>query len=75
MAYLGPQRLRGADLRRVPVRPSDKRKEGAHPWVNTVIGGLFAVTVWVITGVFPLSFMIAMAWGCDSTRETLDGER
>ena len=51
--------------------PSDKRKEGAHPWVKTAIGGLFAATVWVITWVFPLSFMIAMAWGCDSNARNL----
>ena len=47
--------------------PSDKRKEGAHPWVKTAIGVLFGLTVWVVTWVFPLSFMIAMAWGCDSS--------
>ena len=51
--------------------PSDKRKEGAHPWVKTAIGVLFGLTVWVITWVFPLSFMIAMAWGCDSSARAL----
>ena len=51
--------------------PSDKRKEGAHPWVKTAIGALFGATVWVITWVFPLSFMIAMAWGCDSSARAL----
>ena len=51
--------------------PSDKRKEGAHPWVKTAIGVLFGVTVWVVTWVFPLSFMIAMAWGCDSSARQL----
>ena len=51
--------------------PSDKRDQGAHPWVKTAIGALFAATVWVITWVFPLSFMIAMAWGCDSSARAL----
>ena len=51
--------------------PSDKGKESAHPWVKTAIGGLFGLTVWVITWVFPLSFMIAMAWGCDSNARSL----
>ena len=55
--------------------PSDKRKEGAHPWVKTAIGGLFGATVWVITWVFPLSFMIAMGWGCDSSARASGGER
>lgn len=51
--------------------PSDTRKEGAHPWVKTAIGTLFAATVWVITWVFPLSLMVAMAWGCDSSARAL----
>ena len=51
--------------------PSDARKEGAHPWVKTAIGTLFAATVWVITWVFPLSLMVAMAWGCDSSARAL----
>ena len=51
--------------------PSDKSQEGAHPWVKTAIGALFGATVWVITWVFPLSFMIAMAWGCDSNARAL----
>ena len=51
--------------------PSDKRKEGAHPWVKTAIGVLFGLTVWAVTWVFPLSFMIAMAWGCDSSAPQL----
>ncbi len=51
--------------------PSDKSKEGAHPWVKTAIGALFGATIWVVTWVFPLSFMIAMGWGCDSTSRAL----
>ena len=51
--------------------PSDKRKEGAHPWVKTGLGALFGLTLWVITWVFPLSFMIALAWGCDSSARAL----
>ena len=51
--------------------PDDKRKEAAHPWVKTAIGGLFGLTIWVITWVFPLSFMIALSWGCDSNARSL----
>ncbi len=51
--------------------PSDERTEASHPWVKTAIGGLVAAAVWVITWVFPLSFMIAMAWGCDSSARAL----
>jgi hypothetical protein len=51
--------------------PSDKRKEGAHAWLKTAIGALFGLALWVITWVFPFSFMISMAWGCDSSTRTL----
>jgi hypothetical protein len=51
--------------------PSDERKEGAHAWVKTGLGFLFGAAIWVITWVFPLSFMIAMAWGCDSNARDL----
>jgi len=51
--------------------PSDKANEGAHPWVKTAIGFLAFAIVWVVTWVFPLSFMIAMAWGCDSSARAL----
>lgn len=51
--------------------PSDPREQGAHPWVKTAIGVVSGATVWVITTVFPLSFMLAMAWGCDSNARDL----
>ena len=51
--------------------PSDKRQEGAHAGVKTAIAALFALAVWVITWVFPLSFMLAMAWGCDGNARDL----
>ena len=51
--------------------PSDKSKEGAHPWVKTGLGVVAFAIVWVITWVFPLSFMLAMAWGCDTGARTL----
>jgi hypothetical protein len=51
--------------------PSDKRKEGAHAGLKTAIAALFGLAVWVITWVFPLSFMLAMGWGCDSNARDL----
>ena len=51
--------------------PSDKSQEGAHPWVKTGLGFLAFAIVWVVTWVFPLSFIIAMAWGCDSSARDL----
>ena len=46
--------------------PSDKRKEASYPRLKAALGFLFGATIWVITWVLPLSFMIAMAWGCDT---------
>ena len=51
--------------------PSNKRDEEAHPWVKTGVGALCFAVLWVITWVFPLSFMIAMAWSCDSGARAL----
>ena len=51
--------------------PDDKRKEAAHPWVKTGLGFLAFAIFWVITCVFPLTFIIAMAWGCDSSARDL----
>ena len=39
--------------------------------MKTALGAVFALTVFAITCVFPLSFMIAMAWGCDSNAREL----
>jgi hypothetical protein len=46
--------------------PSGKRKEASHPRLKAALGFLFGLTIWVITWILPLSFMIAMAWGCDT---------
>jgi hypothetical protein len=54
--------------------PDDKSKAGAHAWLKTAIGVLFGLVVFVITWVFPFSFMISMGWGCDSSTRGL-GQR
>jgi hypothetical protein len=46
--------------------PSDAREESAHPWLKATFGFVVGATLWVITWVFPLTFMIAMAWGCET---------
>jgi hypothetical protein len=51
--------------------PSDKRKEGAHAWLKTAIAALVGLAVFVITSVFPFTFMISMGWGCDSSTRAL----
>jgi hypothetical protein len=34
--------------------------------VEASVGFLVGAIIWVITWVFPLTFMIAMAWGCET---------
>jgi hypothetical protein len=51
--------------------PSDKRKEGSHPKLKTGLGAVIGATVWALTWIFPVSFMIAMAWGCGSNARQL----
>ena len=46
--------------------PSDERKESAHPWLKASLGFLFGAAIWVTTWVLPATFMVAMAWGCET---------
>jgi hypothetical protein len=43
-----------------------ERPSGARERARAVGGLLFAASLWVTTCVFPLSFMIAMAWACET---------
>jgi hypothetical protein len=46
--------------------PSDARDEGRHPWLKASVGFVFGAVVWATTWVLPVTFMVAMAWGCES---------
>jgi hypothetical protein len=46
--------------------PEEGKIEVHHPKLKAAGGIAAAVAVWVITCVLPLTFMIAMAWGCES---------
>jgi hypothetical protein len=46
--------------------PSDVRDEAAHPRLKAVVGSLLGVAVWLTTWVLPVTFMVAMAWGCET---------
>ncbi|HEY5143595.1 MAG TPA: hypothetical protein VII98_08845 [Solirubrobacteraceae bacterium] len=51
--------------------PSEEEDQG-KPWrVKAVVGFLIGAGIWVITWVLPVSFMIAMAWGCESHARSL----
>lgn len=46
--------------------PSDESKEGAHPRLKAFLGFLVFAAIWVTTWVLPVTFMVAMAWGCET---------
>ncbi len=46
--------------------PSDERNESAHPWLKASVGFVLGAAIWVTTWVLPATFMIAMAWGCET---------
>ena len=43
----------------------------AHWRLRAAIGALIGAAIWVTTWVLPVTFMIAMAWGCESHARTL----
>ena len=51
--------------------PSDEREEAAHPWLKAAFGFLIGAAIWVTTWVLPATFMIAMAWGCETHAQQL----
>jgi hypothetical protein len=51
--------------------PSGKPKQESHARLKAALGLVVGVTIWVITWVLPLSFMIAMAWGCNTQARQL----
>lgn len=44
--------------------PSGTPHHGLLSWLRDALGIVVGAAVWVITWIFPASFMIAMAWGC-----------
>ncbi len=46
--------------------PSEEADKGS-PWrMKAVVGFLIGGAIWAITWILPVSFMIAMAWGCET---------
>ena len=46
--------------------PSDVRKESGHAWLKASVGFVIGAAIWVTTWVLPATFMVAMAWGCET---------
>jgi hypothetical protein len=50
---------------------ADGGAQPSHPRLKTALAAIIGIAVWLTTWVFPLTFMIAMAWGCDTNARTL----
>jgi hypothetical protein len=48
------------------LEPREEDAPGSRHRVRAAIATLLAVVVWAITWVLPVTFMIAMAWSCES---------
>jgi hypothetical protein len=46
--------------------PSDARDEAAHPRLKATLGFALGAGIWLTTWVLPVTFMIAMAWACET---------
>jgi hypothetical protein len=54
--------------------PEEEEREVAHPRLKAVGGLAIGGAIWLTTWVLPLTFMIAMAWACESHTRQL-GQR
>jgi hypothetical protein len=50
---------------------SGERDKYAHWRLKAALGTVLGAAIWVTTWVLPVSFMIAMAWGCESHARSL----
>jgi hypothetical protein len=50
---------------------SSEGKQTSHPRLKTAFACLVGFTIWIITWVLPVTFMLAMAWGCDANARRL----
>jgi hypothetical protein len=51
--------------------PTEEEDKGS-PWrMKAVVGFVIGGAIWAITWILPVSFMIAMAWGCESHARSL----
>ena len=46
--------------------PSEERREGWSARLRDVLGAVIFAALWAVTWIFPVTFMIMMAWGCET---------
>jgi hypothetical protein len=71
MADVGQRHLRAADLRRVPLRPLRQTQRGRSCLAEGRDRGAVRARGLGDHLRVPFSFMLSMAWGCDSSTRTL----
>jgi hypothetical protein len=49
-----------------PPKDKSARGDDGHSRLRTAIGIVVGTAIWVVTWVLPVTFMIAMAWGCET---------
>lgn len=55
----------------VSASSDDQRDKYAHWRLKAMLGFIGATLIWISTWVFPLTFMIVMAWACESHARSL----
>jgi len=46
--------------------PSGESRHGLRAWLRDAVGAIVFIAMWAITWIFPVTFMIMMAWGCET---------
>ncbi len=46
--------------------PSGESHDGLRSWLRDGVGLVLFIALWAITWIFPVTFMIMMAWGCET---------
>lgn len=46
--------------------PSGQSRQGLRAWLRDAAGLTIGIGLWAVTWIFPVTFMIMMAWGCET---------
>ena len=64
-SILGAQRHNGAGIRLLPIATVPPGHNRPHAKLLAAVGLMLGVAVWLFTWVFPVTFMVVMAWSCE----------
>jgi hypothetical protein len=46
--------------------PTGESHHGVRAWLRDAVGAVIFIAMWAITWILPVTFMIMMAWGCET---------